>query len=52
MEGGLTFERLNTGETTCGVVGGKVYCWGDNQFGQVGDGTTTVRLVPVPVGGR
>jgi alpha-tubulin suppressor-like RCC1 family protein len=51
VKGGLTFDRLNTGETTCGVVGGKVYCWGGNQFGQVGDGTTTVRLLPVPVGG-
>jgi alpha-tubulin suppressor-like RCC1 family protein len=29
--------------------GTKVWCWGYNGFGQVGDGTTTNRAVPVPV---
>ena len=32
---------------TCGIRGnGALYCWGLNTFGQVGDGTTTDRLVP------
>jgi len=31
----------------CGVdVGGIAWCWGDNQYGQLGDGTTLNRLTP------
>lgn len=30
------------------VTGGAVRAWGSNQWGQLGDGTTTNRLVPVP----
>ncbi|MEV7621517.1 hypothetical protein [Actinoplanes sp. NPDC089786] len=32
-------------------VGGDLYCWGDNTYGQVGDGTTTARPAPVKVRG-
>src|SRR6516164_8625254 len=28
-----------------------VQCWGDNRWGQLGDGTTTARLRPTPVSG-
>ncbi len=40
------------GHQTCALRDdGSVWCWGANQFGQVGDGTTTDRLVPTAVSG-
>lgn len=32
-------------------VAGAVYCWGDNSHGQLGDGTITDRVTPIPVAG-
>ena len=39
--------------STCATIedGGEVFCWGANEFGQVGDGTTKDRLRPTQVGG-
>src|SRR2546426_11160538 len=37
---------------TCGVTtAGAVYCWGMNDYGQLGDGSTTNESSPVPVAG-
>ena len=49
----LTFTGVTVGvDHTCGVTTSKAaYCWGDNFFGQLGDGTRTARLAPVLVAG-
>jgi len=40
------------GHHTCALSGSNgVVCWGDNQFGQMGDGTTTMRTTPTAVSG-
>ncbi len=55
VSGGLRFRELSDGGEyhTCGITQpGRAYCWGGNFEGQVGDGTTTNRLTPVPVAGR
>lgn len=54
VSGKLTFTELVAGGFfghTCGLVGGAGYCWGDNDRGQVGDGTTADRTVPTAVAG-
>lgn len=38
-------------DATCAIRNGIVSCWGNNQFGRLGDGTTTASNVPLPVAG-
>ena len=47
----MTATAIAVGETsTCSLnADTTVACWGDNQFGQIGDGTTFTRLKPTPV---
>jgi alpha-tubulin suppressor-like RCC1 family protein len=54
VSGGLTFQSISAGEvTTCGVTtGGVAYCWGDNEYGQLGTGDDISSQVPVLVAGQ
>jgi alpha-tubulin suppressor-like RCC1 family protein len=55
VTGGLVFTELKAGGFighTCGLTGsGTAYCWGENERGQVGDGSTADRLSPSAVAG-
>jgi alpha-tubulin suppressor-like RCC1 family protein len=48
---GLTLRTLESGTGhACGLgLEGRVYCWGSNSWGKLGDNTNTERLTPVPV---
>lgn len=54
IPGALRFATLSTeGSTVCGVTTGSVgYCWGENEAGQGGDGTTEVRSLPTRIAGN
>jgi len=46
---GVTAIDAGFGGQTCAVVDGAAKCWGENQFGQVGDGTLFGEPRPRPV---
>lgn len=51
LGGGVT-AITTTWEHTCALtIGGAVKCWGWNEFGQLGDGSTIDRFAPVQVSG-
>jgi alpha-tubulin suppressor-like RCC1 family protein len=39
------------GHTCALVTGGGIRCWGNNKYGQLGDGTAQIRILPVAVDG-
>ena len=52
--GNLRFRQVSaSGEHACAIRydDRRVYCWGWNAYGQLGDGTTTSRSTPRPVAG-
>jgi len=42
-------EQSGCGHTCARTAAGVAYCWGNNEAGELGDGTSTERLVPTPV---
>lgn len=51
LPAGVTFTRVAAGNEHSLALGsdGRVYAWGDNSHGQLGDGTTTASGIPVAV---
>ena len=49
----LSLQTISAGSGhSCALtVGGQAYCWGQNNGGELGDGSTTDRLVPTKVKG-
>ncbi len=43
-------ERVSAGDGfTCGIADQGTFCWGENTFGQLGNGTTSASLLPAEV---
>ena len=47
---GKTINQLSVGGTTaCLAVEGEAFCWGNNNYGQLGVSSVTYSMVPIPV---
>jgi alpha-tubulin suppressor-like RCC1 family protein len=51
MQVGVTSISVAHGHSCALRDDGQAFCWGDNEFGQLGDGTVQARLAPVEVKG-
>jgi alpha-tubulin suppressor-like RCC1 family protein len=54
VSGGILFRQIDAGfDHTCAVAVSEYrgYCWGDNEAGELGDGTRTSHRTPAPVFG-
>jgi len=52
VSGITTANKISAGQYhACALLtNGQIWCWGDNSFGELGDGTTTQRETPVQAG--
>jgi alpha-tubulin suppressor-like RCC1 family protein len=53
VSGGLIFSSISVGNSySCGLtMDGSAYCWGYNNYGQLGNNSSVYSSVPVPVSG-
>jgi len=51
LSGPVAAVEVGTAHACALLKDGTVECWGDNRFGQLGDGTTVSRFQPAPVTG-
>jgi alpha-tubulin suppressor-like RCC1 family protein len=51
MSAGVAAVGLGQAHTCAATTAGALKCWGDNQFGEIGDGTVTERLTATQVSG-
>ncbi len=51
LSSGVTDISAGAYTYTCAIHNGAIKCWGDNRYGQLGNGSTTNSLVPIQVSG-
>jgi CSLREA domain-containing protein len=47
----LNTDQVSAGDTSCAVVANDGFCWGANEWAQIGDGTTNDANTPQPISG-
>lgn len=48
---GMAWTSVAAGyDHTCGVAAGRLYCWGDDDYGQLGNGAAGAALTPLQIG--